>query len=263
MDPTPPRKNPAIPSATICAPAKGGRTPHEPREGSPQPTRVSAPRPCCPLGEGGAVQQTNCTWESVQYCKFTFSKASTTVLQGTIMGDWAVYFQCKCVCAVCLRIECLICIMCKFVCYIMQELRVHQCAIMCTNVHQCVICKCAPICTNVQQCAPMCTNVQISNVRCATMCKFAPMCTNVKCAPMCTRGNDYPSPQCDGPGHVTPQIIISCSTAISSRTTITNITIIVIIYQFTFIIFPFTESFRPEMKSKTCCYLLSHCVSAC
>ena len=128
----------------------------------------------------------------------------------------------------------------------------NKCARMCTNVHKCVICKCAPICTNVQQCAPMCTNVQISNVRCATMCKFAPMCTNVKCAPMCTRGNDYPSPQCDGPGHVTPQIIISCSP------TITNITIIIIIiYQFTFIIFPFT----PEMKSKSCCYLLSNCVS--
>ena len=93
----------------------------------------------------------------------------------------------------------------------------------------------------MHKCALMSNTV--SNVRCAIMCK---------CATMCTRGNDYPSPQCDGPGHVTPQIIISCSTAI---------TIIIIIYQFTLIIFPFTESFRPEMKSKTCCYLLSHCMS--
>ena len=43
MDPTPPRKTPAIHSATICAPAKGGRTPHEPREGSPSHPSLGSP----------------------------------------------------------------------------------------------------------------------------------------------------------------------------------------------------------------------------
>ena len=176
MDPTPPRKNQpstVLPSALLL------------REGEPHTSQGRAP----PIPPESRLPGPAVLWEKEEQCSRQtahgrlWSTASTTVLQSTIMGDCAVCFQCKCVCAVCLRIQCLICIMCKFVCYIMQELRVHQCAIMCTNVHQCVICKCAPICTNVQQCAPMCKSPMSDVQQCANLHQCAPMSNVHQCAP--------------------------------------------------------------------------------